>query len=56
MISANISDRTSVETLRKLNIREHLPDLIQDIFHQEGELIVPVIVGNGAWNMNLLFK
>ena len=42
--------------LRKLNIREHLPDLIQGIFHQEGELIVPVIVGNGVWNMNLLLK
>ena len=42
--------------LRKLDIRKHRPDLIQGIFHQEGELIVPVIVGNGAWNMYLLLK
>ena len=34
--------------LRKLNIREHLPDLIQGILHLEGERIVSVIAGNGA--------
>ena len=42
--------------LRKFDIREHRPDLIQGIFHQEGKLIVPVIVGNGARNMDFLFK
>lgn len=42
--------------LRKPDIREHRPDLVQGIFHQEGKLIVPVIVGNGARNMDFLLK
>ena len=42
--------------LRKLDIWEHRPDLVQGIFHQEGELIVPVIVGNGAGDMDFLLK
>ena len=40
--------------LRKPDIREHRPDLVQGILHQEGELIVPVIVGNGAGDMDFL--
>ena len=43
--------------LRKPDIREHRPYLVQGILHQEGELIVPVIVGNGAGDMDfLLYK
>lgn len=40
--------------LRKPDIWEHRPDLVQGILHQEGELIVPVIVGNGAGDMDFL--